>query len=332
MSQEKKSRRAFLGAVGGAAVTLSAGFFVPWRGLGSMLGLRSGRRETVTAMPRRRLGRTGLDVSLVALGGQGIIERRSRLPIHPSNAIINRAIDLGVNYIDTSPLYGAGLSEERIGNVMKSRRSEVFLATKTHDRTYDGTLKLFEQSLKRLQTDHVDLYQIHNVRLDSDLDQAFSRDGAVRAMERLRDEKAVRYLGITGHRDPAVLLRGIREYPFDTILMALNAADIHYHPFQTELLQTAVEKDMGVLAMKVTSLNRLFRDDGLSSMEDALGYVLSFPVTSAVIGISQLWEIEQDVQIAREFHTPFAPERLAQIESMTQAYREDANWYKIEWY
>ena len=243
--------------------------------------------------------------------------------------IIDRAIDLGVNYIDTSPHYGSGLSEERIGELMKSRRNEVFLATGAYDRSYDGTLASVEQSLKRLQTDHLDLYQLHDVRQQQELERAFSRNGAVRAMQRLRDEGTVRFLGISGACDPAVLLSGIQHYPFDVILMSLNAADIHFRPFQTELLQAAVRKGIGIMAMNVTARGRLFRNDGLSSIEDALGYVFSFPVSATVVGVSHLRQIEQNVTIARRFEQPYNAEQLAAIEHLTEPCKDDANWLKL---
>ncbi len=280
------------------------------------------------SMPKRTLGKTGFNVGMFSLGGEATVEQRSRQ--QDAAEIINRAIDLGVNYIDTSPTYGGGGSESNIGTVMKNRRDEVFLATKTHDRSYDGTLRLFEQSLKRLQTDHIDLYQIHNVRVNDDITGALSRNGAVRAIERLRDEGAIRYIGITGHRDPDVLLRGISEYNFDTLLLTLNAGDIHYKPFQKELLRTAVEKEMGIIAMKVSALGRIFRDDGITSMADALGYVYSFPVSTSIVGISTIEELEENVQIAREF-SEFSGDKLARLESLTEPYYRDANFFKLHW-
>ena len=331
--EENQTRRDFLRKIFIAAGGLAVGASLPWIKIFSVNKDRlENLDEQKKTMPKRCLGKTGFKVSLLALGGQGIIEQRNLLSLDPSKDIINRAIDSGVNYIDTSALYGGGLSEKRIGKVMKNRRNEVFLATKTHDRTYDGTLRLAEQSLERLQTDHIDLYQIHNIRLQDDLDTAFSKNGAIRAMERLRNEGVIRFIGITGHRDPDILLRGIKEYPFDTILMSLNAGDIHYKPFQTELLKTAVEKDMGIIAMKVTGKNRLFRDDGLNSMRDALHYVYSFPISTAVVGISAMCEIEQNVKIAKSFRNPLSPERIADIEDLTKHYKEEANWFKIEWY
>ncbi|WP_319417186.1 aldo/keto reductase [Marispirochaeta aestuarii] len=331
--EQKIDRRAFIKAMGIGAAGITAALLFPQKKSNSCLKNEDHNElnENIR-MPKRRLGKTEFEVSLLALGGQGIMEQPKRFSTNPSVNIINRAIDLGVNYIDTSALYGGGLSEKRIGKVMKNRRNEVFLATKTHDRTYDGTLRLAEQSLERLQTDHIDLYQIHNIRLQDDLDTAFSKNGAIRAMERLRNEGVIRFIGITGHRDPDILLRGIKEYPFDTILMSLNAGDIHYKPFQTELLKTAVEKDMGIIAMKVTGKNRLFRDDGLNSMRDALHYVYSFPISTAVVGISAMCEIEQNVKIAKSFRNPLSPERIADIEDLTKHYKEEANWFKIEWY
>lgn len=280
-------------------------------------------------MPKRPLGRTGYDVSLLALGGKGIIDRQGSPGSDAALQIIDRAIDLGVNYIDTSPHYGSGLSEQRIGELMKTRRKEVFLATGSRERTYDGTLESVEQSLKRLQTDHLDLYQLHDIREQHELECAFTRDGAIRALERLRDEGTVRFLGMCGARDPEVLLSGIQQYPFDVILMSLNAADIHFRPFQTELLQAAVRNGIGIMAMNVAAMGRLFRNDGLSSMEDALGYVFSFPVSATVVGVSHLRQLEQNVKIARRFEAPYSAEQLALIEHLTEPYQADANWLKI---
>lgn len=279
-------------------------------------------------MPKRTLGKTGYNISLFSLGGEAAVQNNARS--QDAAEIIHRAIDLGVNYIDTSPTYGAGGSEINIGIVMKERRDAVFLATKTHDRSYDGTMRLFEESLRRLQTDYIDLYQIHNVRVRNDVTRALGRNGAVRAMERLRQEGSVRFIGITGHRDPDVLLKGIREYEFDTILMSLNAADIHYKPFQKDLLQTAVEKEMGIIAMKVPALGRLFKDEGITSMRQALGYVYSFPVSTAIVGISSVRELEENIKIARDYE-PYSKEEIEKLERLTESYYREPNFFKLHW-
>jgi len=283
---------------------------------------------TKSTMPKRKLGKTNYDVSLFSLGGQSTIEQPDKLD--ESVEIINRAIDLGVNYIDTAAAYGRGISEQYIGEVMKKRRNEVFLATKSHDRSYDGTMRLFEQSLKNLQTDHVDLYQVHNVRTQDDLDRMFADDGVMKAFEKLRDEGAVRFLGLSGHHDPKTLKNAIEQYDFDCLLMALNAADIHHAPFQFDLLEKAREKNLGIIAMKIPARGRIFREDGITNMEQALGYVYTFPISTAIVGITTIDQLEENVQITRNFKK-FNKQEMDEIAHLTEHYYEDASWYKLQW-
>ena len=318
------TRRSFLRILAAGGIGAAAAKVLPF------FGVTRGAfgRENSGRMPRRTLGRTGAEISLFSLGGEATVERADRRD--EAAEIINGAIDLGVNYIDTSPRYGGGNSERNIGEVMARRRDEVFLATKTHERSYDGTMRLVEQSLDRLQTDHLDLYQLHNIRLDSDLDRVFADNGAIHALERLKDEGVVSHIGITGHRDPDVLLRGIREHQFDTILMALNAGDSYYKPFQTRLLEEAVSQNLGIIAMKVTAVGRIFRDGGLSSMNDALSYVLSFPVSTAIVGISTVAELEQNVEIAAGFEE-LSGERMEEIAGLVAEYEREANFFKHHW-
>jgi len=279
-------------------------------------------------MPRRKLGRTGHQVSIFSLGGEATVQQAGRRD--EAVAIIEKALDLGVNYIDTSPTYGGGGSESNIGQVMARRRKEIFLASKTHDRTYDGTMRLIEQSLKRLQTDYLDLYQVHNVRVSDDVDQALGRQGAVRAMEKLKSEKVIRNIGITGHKDPDVLIRGITRHDFDTVLLSLNAGDIHYRPFQEHLLEKAAEKQMGIIAMKVTAVSRILKPGGAVSMQEALGYTLSFPVSTAIIGISSVEQVKENARIAREFKS-FPGIELARIEDKVRPHQDQANFFKHYW-
>jgi aryl-alcohol dehydrogenase-like predicted oxidoreductase len=279
-------------------------------------------------MPFRPLGSTGYRVRIFSLGGQATLEEGER--DDDAAAIINRAIDLGVNYIDTSRVYGRGVSETYIGRVMKSRRKEVFLATKTRDRSYDGSMRSLEESLKALQTDTIDLWQLHNIRTDDDLDQIFAKDGAVKALERARDEKIVRFVGITGHRDPFVLRKAIERYPFDSILMALNAADRHKASFIENLLPVAVEKKMSIVGMKIPARGRIFREGGITTMKQAMSYVLSLPVSTIIIGISTLKDLEENVRIAEEFQ-PLKPEEMLALENLTKPYHQDAAFFKESW-
>ena len=321
-NKSRLTRRTFVrGLLGGAAAA----------GIGAKLSSAQDFAEFLTsegAMVRRPLGKTGHDVCLFSLGGQATLEQTGKE--EEAVAIINRAIDLGVNYIDTAAAYGRGISERYIGTVMKSRRREVFLASKTNDRSYDGSMRLLEQSLKNLQTDHLDLWQLHNVRTTEDLDKIFSDTGAIKALEKARSEKLVRFLGITGHRDPIVLKVGIKRYSFDTILMALNAADRHQASFIENLLPTAVKQKLGIIGMKVPARGRIFREGGISTMDDAMGYVLTLPVSTVIVGISTLEELEQNVRIAQAFK-PFSEEKMASLEKLTKPYHADAAWFKAQW-
>jgi aryl-alcohol dehydrogenase-like predicted oxidoreductase len=320
--RRKVSRREFVRTVvGGVAVA----------GIASRLSPLEANADPVKGsppMPERALGSTGHKVRLFSLGGQSTLEEPGR--DDDAVAIINRAIDLGVNYIDTSRVYGRGVSETYIGRVMKTRRKEVFLATKTRDRSYDGSMRSLEESLKALQTDRLDLWQVHNVRTQEDLDAMFADDGVVKALEKARDEKTVRFVGITGHRDPLVLNKAIEQFPFDSILMALNAADKHENSFIDNLLPTAVKKGMSVVGMKIPARGRLFRKGGIVAMKDAMGYVLTLPVSTIIVGIETIEQLEENVRIAKEF-APLAPEEMKRLEDLTKPYFADASFFKRSW-
>lgn len=279
-------------------------------------------------MQRRKLGKTGVSVSIFSLGGESTLERADRAA--EAEKIINQAIDLGVNYLDTAPAYGMGGSESNIGRVLSYRRSEVFLATKTGDRSYDGTMRQVEKSLARLQTDYIDLYQLHDMQTREDLKRVLAEDGAIKALEQLKKEKVILNMGITGHKDPALLLQAIKEYPFDCLLMSLNAGDPHYRSFKQELLPEAVRQNLGVIAMKVTAVGRIFCKKGIAKMDQAFGYTLSHPVSTAIIGISTIAELEENVRIAEEFK-PLAEEEIKRLEELTAPYAEEANFFKYHW-
>jgi aryl-alcohol dehydrogenase-like predicted oxidoreductase len=315
------TRRDFVkvGAVGAAALAIGAG-----------------RSDGAPPMPERPLGKTGHKVRIFSLGGQATLETAG---MHDESiAIINRAIDLGVNYLDTAAAYGRdravtprwqsnGISQTNLGEVMKTRRKEVFLASKTDDRTRDGSLKLLEQSLRLLNTDHLDLWQLHNVQSEQQLDQIFGKDGAIEAMQKARDEKMVRFLGITGHFDPAVLMKGIERFPFDTILMGLNPADKHHLPFASTVLALANKKGLGVIGMKIPARDRIFKPDGITSIKGPMTYVLTLPVSTVIIGCRTVKQLEENVEIARNF-TPMPAAEMAKLEAITSTIVPDALWFR----
>ncbi len=291
-------------------------------GVGGVQGLGLGERSELHAveggaasMPVRRLGRTEYRVPLFSLGGQSTIEQPGRRD--QAVPIIHRALDLGVNYIDTAAAYGGGVSESYIGEVMKERREQVFLATKTRDRTYEGSLRECEASLKRLNTDYLDLYQHHAVHRDEQLEELLGRDGAARAFARLHREGVIKHHGITGH-SPRVLLKALQQYDFDCTLITLNPANewMLDREFLGEFLATALEKDVGVIGMKVVARGRIWKS-GLT-MPQLMAYTLSFPVATVVIGITTYEQVEQDVAIARDFQ-PFSEEQRAELERRVTA-------------
>jgi len=294
-------------------------------------------------MPVRALGQTGHMVGIYSLGGQASIETPGKEEI--SVAIVNKAIDLGINYIDTAAAYGRtsssitrenalGTSERNIGQVMKYRRNEVFLASKTHDRTYDGSMKLLEKTLKNLQTDHLDLWQIHNVRAAEleTIDKIFASGGVIKAMEKARDQKMIRFIGFTGHESPDVLKAMAERYPFDNVLVALNAADKHHDPFIEKFLPTAVSKKMGIVGMKIPARDRIFAHGGIITIKEAMEYVMTLPVSTIIIGIDDIPELEENITIARNFK-PLTADQMLAIEEKTKPYYKELQFFKnlSEW-
>ncbi len=295
-------------------------------------------------MPTRNFGKTGFRVGVFSLGGQAAIEKPENDAV--AVPIIERALDLGVNYLDTSARYGgeARWSERYFGQVMAKRRNEAFLATKTHDRTRDGSLKLLETSLKLLQTSHVDLWQLHAMSTMDDVEKVTAKGGALEAFREAREQKLVRFLGLTGHTDPGVLAEAIRRFPFDTILMAVNAADPHHLPFGSDLLSLAVEREMGIVGMKVPARGRLLAGfapppveqqrgaikatrTGTLSMPEAMRYVLSLPVSTVIVGCDSVGQLEENVAIAKAF-TPLSREQMASLEKKAEPVAKQALWFR----
>jgi predicted aldo/keto reductase-like oxidoreductase len=244
-------------------------------------------------------------------------------------AVIHRALDHGITYCDTAPAYAGSL--DYYGAALGERRSQVFLASKTHERTRDGSLRLLDESLKRLRTDHLDLWQLHDLRTPSDLKMIFGRGGALEALTQAREEGRVRFLGITGHHAPAILLEAMSRFSFDTVLVALNAADVHRLSFTHSVLVEAMRQGMGVIGMKVYAAGALLRRAGevlpLTSA-DAMGYVLSLPgISTVVIGCSNAAEVDDNARIAR-LYQPFDEPMMRSLEERTRAYASFYTSYK----
>lgn len=326
LSSRKQDRREFLKTTGAVTAALLAPSAAVANAPHTLPPLPS-NPITPTAMPTRNLGKTGYKVGIFSLGGQAALEKPNNFDV--AVPIIERALDLGVNYIDTSSIYGGPerWSEQYVGKVMAHRRNQAFLATKTKERTRDGSMRMIERSLELLQTDHVDLWQLHDIGTMHDIDSVFAQGGAMEALLAMKEQKVVRCLGLTGHYRPDALIEGIRRFPFDTILMAMNAADPHHFSFNAELLPLAVERQMGIIGMKVPARGRILSSwnppsieaqkhswegmaiqtdkSGTLTMREAMYYTLSRPVSTVIIGCDSIAQLEENVQLARDF-TPLS--------------------------
>jgi aryl-alcohol dehydrogenase-like predicted oxidoreductase len=342
-----KNRREFLKASGAITAGLVARSAIP--ASATSLPALPSNPATESAMPTRNLGKTGYRVGIFSLGGQAAIERADNAAV--AVPIIEKALDLGVNYLDTSSIYGGPQrwSERYVGEVMKKRRNQAFLASKTRERTKEGSLRMLEESLKLLNTDHLDLWQLHDIGSDNEVQQIFAKGGAMEALLQAKDQKMVRYLGITGHFRPEPLIDCIHRYPFDTILMAVNAADPHHYSFSQELLPLAVEKQMGIIGMKVPARGRILSSwtpppieaqkhswegmvlaptPGTLDMRQAMYYSLSLPVSTVIIGCDSVAQLEHNVQLAREF-TPYSEKQMAALVAKAEPVSKQSLFFRF---
>jgi aryl-alcohol dehydrogenase-like predicted oxidoreductase len=276
-----------------------------------------------TPIPTRILGRTGQPVTLFGLGGEGVL--RTWGHEREAVAVIQRALDQGVTYCDSAPAYAGSL--DYYGAALGERRDRVFLASKTHERTRDGSLRLLDETLRRTRTDRLDLWQLHDLRTMHDLDAIFSPAGALEALLEARNEGRVRYLGITGHHDPAILLEAMRRFDFDTLLVALNPADVHRLSFIQSVLPEARQRGLGVIAMKVCAAGAMVQS-GVFTMDECLGYALSLDgVGTAIVGCRTPAEVDENARIAREF-APFQAEKLRELEARARRFAPQFSYFK----
>jgi len=254
--------------------------------------------STTVSIPSRTLGRTGAKVSILAFGcGSRFLMYEDE---ESAASILNRAIDLGITYLDTAYAYGDGESETRVGRVMATRRKDVWLATKIPDRTRDEFLRRLEASLKRLKTDHVDLVHIHSLGHADDLAKIEAPDGALKGLMEAREQKMARFAGMTSHTDGEVMAKAIERHDLDCVQMALNAS--RNGRFEELALPAANAKNLGVIAMKVTGQEFLVGDGpGKADMNSLLRYSMSLPVTTAVVGMPSPEMLAHNVETARNF-------------------------------
>jgi uncharacterized protein len=252
-------------------------------------------------IPRRPLGRTGEQVSIIGVGGYHL----GTLPtIDQATRVVHEAVDAGVNFFDNAWEYHDGRSEEWLGRALEGRRDKVLLMTKvcTHGRGGEVAMQQLEQSLTRLRTDHLDVWQIHEVIYESDPDLHFARGGVIAALDRAKREGKVRFVGFTGHKSPAIHLKMLAHgYPFDTVQMPLNCFDAMFRSFEQQVLPDLVRRGIAVLGMKSLGGDGQPILHGAVAAEEALRYAMSLPVATTITGIDSLEVLRQNLGLARDF-------------------------------
>jgi len=275
-------------------------------------------------IPKRTLGKTGLSVTQIGLGGESALSNSDTYD--DAIAIIRTARELGINYLDTAPGYAP--SEKRLGDALvgEDRRTYV-LASKTEDRTYNGSMKSLEQSLKNLKTDYLDIWQIHHIDHKDEVEKIFGKNGAVKALQEAQEQGMVRHLGITGHYDPEPIVEALKRFEFDTVLMVTNAADVHKHSFIKKVLPVALKQGIGIIGMKVCCRGRIFDPRHLRTMKDAMDYVLTLPISTVIVGHDNLKQLHENVFLAKDFK-PLSEKRIKELEGMTKSYANLALFYR----
>ena len=289
--------------------------------------LASARSLPTSTLPERLLGKTEVAVPILGLGGAGKTPLSWPGSEKRAIALVQRALELGIRYFDTAASYGP--SEDYLGKVLPAYRANIFLASKTARRDRDGAWRDLERSLKRLQTDRLDLWQLHHVSFTAELDEIFAQDGAIQAVEEAKQQGLVRFVGITGHHEPDVIAAGLHRYPFDATLIPINAADKHHpRPFIPAVLPVAQQGNVGVIGMKVPAYGRLLQPGVLDGMHQALGYALSQQgVHCCIVAAETVAQLEANVRSAAAFQ-PLSSTELAAIERRTAAVWEKNTFFR----
>ena len=283
-----------------------------------------------TTLPTRRLGRTGLDVPILALGGHHVGRAASE---SAARVLVETALDEGIRFFDNAESYQNGKAERWLGAALEGVRSDVMIMTKTHsprNRSADSARRHLEGSLERLRTDYLDVWQLHSTKSVDDVDRAFRSGGAMEYIMRAREEGLVRFVGVTGHVTPAAHRRALEYWDdgwrFDTFQFPINPIDYHQRSFQRQVLVDIVARDIGMIAMKTSADGRLLRE-GICTIEETLGYVWSLPVNVAVVGMETPALVRHNARLARDFE-PMSP---ASLQALRDRIEPDVD-LALEWY
>ncbi len=276
-------------------------------------------------VPKRPLGKTGAQVSAMGLGGYHL---GSADTDQVAIEIVAKALDHGVTFFDNCWEYHDGLSEERLGKALKGKRDQAFLMTKvcTHGRDKNLGMRMLEESLRRLQTDHLDLWQIHEVIYDNDPDLIFGPSGVIEALTAAKQQGKVRFVGFTGHKNPRIHLKMLsHNYPFDTVQMPLNCFDPGYRSFETEVLPELQKRDIAPLGMKSLGGSGEMVRHGAITAEEGLRYAMSLPVATTISGVDSMEVLDQNLEIAVNFQ-PLTSAEMKQLRDRNQLFATDGRF------
>jgi aryl-alcohol dehydrogenase-like predicted oxidoreductase len=277
-------------------------------------------------METRPFGSTGESFPILSFGGQRIVDGHNCTE-EEAIEIVNTAIDRGIRYYDTAWIYSDGQAETRLGKVVKHRRDEMWIATKTWDTTRDGARKQLETSLTRLQTDYVNEWRLHNVWDFDRLDAFTGKDGGLEAAIQARDEGLVRHISISCHTDPQILIEALNRFPFDSTLIAVSALDHFIFSFAEEFLPVANAKGVATIGMKVLGLGSLTHE-----VERSLRYAFGLPLSTVIVGMESMAQLEQNLAIAESFTPLTDEERLAFFKDIISYVRpEKLRWKAKDW-
>ena len=286
--------------------------------------------DTAT-LPTRTLGRTGEKVSMVGLGGYHIGMQSDE---QESIRIVRTALDNGMNFLDNCWDYNDGQSEVRMGKALRDGyRKKAFLMTKIDGRTRKAASQQLEESLQRLQTDHIDLLQFHEVIRDTDPGRIFAEDGGMNAIVEAQKQGKVRFIGFTGHKSPDIHLKMLETafahgFTFDTVQMPLNLMDAHYESFEKKVLPVLVKHNIGVLGMKPMGDNFILQSKTVTPME-CLHYAMSLPTDVVITGCDSVARVQQALEAARTFK-PLSKQEMAAILAKTALAAKNGEYEKYK--
>ena len=283
-------------------------------------GSQAWAADTDKGVPYRVMGRTGEKISCIGVGGFHIGQPPEDVGIR----IIRTAIDNGVNFMDNCWDYNNGVSEERMGKALRDGyREKAFLMTKIDGRTRESAAKQIDESLHRLQTDHLDLLQFHEIIRMEDPDRIFAEGGAMEAVQEAKKAGKLRYIGFTGHKDPVIHLRMLEiaadhKFHFDAVQMPLNVMDVHFRSFQKQVLPVLLKEEIGVLGMKSMGSGIILKSNVVTPVE-CLHYAMNLPTSTVITGMDSMEILQQGLDAARSFRPMSAQQVAALIGKTTQA-------------